>query len=244
MSCIVALEGCDGFVLASDGRRVCQDGRITSHDTRKVFGVGQYCGIGFTGDERLADDAWKLMRKESQSRGITESQNYVNHDKLDVIRRMATKVLQDNKKSVELGLTMLIAGYEGSSEDGTKPAIYKLSYQKDAFKPERQERGWAVIGSSDDLSIALPGLYGRGGAVEHLKQLAVYAILTAMHGNAYVGGEISVSVILRPGPGGQGGYRMLDSIEVAAITQHNKASAAEQAERRALQDVFWHRRNS
>jgi 20S proteasome alpha/beta subunit len=256
MTCLVALVGSDGIVLASDGRRAreidskCKDILIESDDSEKVRPVGRYCGIGFSGALNKVDDVWEEIKKQL-SEG-DRPPNYVNEAVSDqgVIRRAANAVFKGQVLRGWMGLTMLVAGYqyEGLPEYGIEPVIYELTSDKDdRFAPHSPEhKGYAIAGSRVGRvhihpHFRRPYELGQRHAAEHLTRVAVYAILQAMRADVSVGGLIRVSIIRKPGKEESvkencGGY---ESLKPEEICSHNRAFLTEQKALRELKDRCW-----
>ena len=224
MSFIVALEGSDCVVVASDGRRSDRCGNTISNDEPKVIKIGRFCVVGRTGDDAWICELEKPFTEEKmRSSGAGRPPDYVDEalgtDRAPgVIRRAAGSVLQSmqEKRWPQRTLVLLVAGYEMSGLNNARPALYRLS-SDDEFRPcPTQCSGWLAIG--EHAPADLGERYRRGAGVEDLTRLAVNAIEeVARTKKASVGGRTRVCVIERTN-----GYRELGRTELDSITQHSK----------------------
>jgi 20S proteasome alpha/beta subunit len=235
MSCIVALEGSDGVVVASDGRDSCsKNGVIRCDRSVKVHRLGQYCVVGLTGLDFLIDAARDSIEREIKRGEELGPHDYVSDalgtdEAPGIVRRVASEVLLQMqirqkrwKNSASLSLTMLIVGYDIGN--GAKPAIYELSSENAFHFDPFPLPGWWATGALPFAEPVLSRRYERGQPVESLKRLAVYAISEVSHSYAFVGGQTRVYIIGKPNSD-RPGHGELSPAEVDEIIESNKSTA-------------------
>lgn len=145
MTLVVALEGKDGLVLASDSRGTIGDPRsltAINDSMRKLFQLGEWCGIGIAGASELAATLVDKLQRDL----ATRSTNCV-----DQIAEATTKLVKEQYGSwfgnrpwasgqvvhdQRPVITFTLAGYtQGSDGTPDKPRIWLLSSQLD-FAPQ------------------------------------------------------------------------------------------------------------
>jgi 20S proteasome alpha/beta subunit len=196
MSLIVALEGSDGLILASDSRETIGNPRnpININDTsKKLFKLNNHSGIGAVGASELAATLIDKLIKQVQELHSTDDIANIAYNimKQENISRFVSK-----HKPWATGVAMILVDYNKLNENDYKPRIYLLSSGVYSV-PLLQlcPSGYMLAGISQYTMYLLPILYDRRMKIENLMSLAAYLISVTATQDPGVGGPIRIASI-------------------------------------------------
>lgn len=221
MTLIVALEGKDGLVLASDSRGTIGDPRgltAVNDFQRKLFRLSKWSGMAVYGSSELAAfliDKLNQEFKQSDEQGIDEiftrtqqlaKEQYSNW--FGSRTWVSPQPLVDQRPM----FGCILAGYTKEHIQ----RIYLLNSQLD-FAPQLCPSGYMLAGIPQYATYLLHRLYDRQMMVLNLRALAAYLIAETASQDPKVGGPIRIASITSAN-----GYEELEESLIKEIIKRNE----------------------
>jgi predicted proteasome-type protease len=228
MTLTIALQGCDGLLLAADSRGTIGDPRgltAINDDQRKIFKLSHHCGVATAGSSELA---MKLVDEINRRMRTDDPTGKTAPDDADAVmgltRETARACYGDWFGKFPLDqrpvINFLLAGYAaGTSNRLDVPRIYLLASQID-FAPQLCARQM-LAGVPQYAIYLLHRLYDQTMTIENLLSLAVYLINETATQDPKVGGPVRIATI-RPGKG----FQETDEKTIGKIVKRNARAIA------------------
>lgn len=199
MTLIVALEGQDGLVLATDSRGTIGDPRgltAVNDIQRKLFKLSDHCGIATSGSSELAARLIDQLRPQlggqtstDQITQTTESFCRGQYHTWFGQRPWASQApMVDQRPSV----IFIIAGYTNGAMPDFQPRIYLLSSALE-FVPQLCQSGFMLAGVPQYATYLIHRLYDSTMNVRSLTSLAAYLITETATQDPKVGGPVRIA---------------------------------------------------
>ncbi len=193
----------DGMALASDSRVTSGDprGPTTVNDTvKKIFELGDYCGLAIAGDGGLGASIIDVMYYE-----LHKNNNYriFSVDEMLVLsRRIAINKYDEWFPQVTFEdrptLHMIISGYRKDITNThfiDSPEIFTLHSERNFAVHKWTLLGFMAIGITPFATYLLNTLYNKELDLRHALELATFAILETASQDGKVGKDIQLASI-------------------------------------------------
>lgn len=195
-------------IIAKDGIAVASDSRVTSGDPRgpttvndtvkKVFELGDYCGLTIAGDgglgASLIDSIYYELHKNPKYRyfSVDEMLNVCRDNAIRKYNEWFSSVSFDERPTLHL----ILSGYRKDISNTNfvdLPEIFTL-YSERNFAPHRWTLlGFMAIGITPLATYLLNSLYTKEITLKHALELATYAILETASQDGKVGKDIQLA---------------------------------------------------
>jgi len=227
MTLIVALEGKDGLVLASDSRGTFGDPRgvTAQNDTlQKLYKISDYVGVLVCGAAELSVSLIDAVKKSVKSKKMVGITSIVDEFRIvakqkynEWFSNFIIQSVQGSEKPPRPDVAVIIAGYDiDKVGKPTEKEIYILGSGWD-FAPQRSNYGFAVNGIPQYALYLFNRFYARNTGVDDLMHLAVYSITETASQDGKVGGPVQALKITEKLKA-----RELDSTEIGGIIKSNE----------------------
>ncbi len=208
MSLVVALEGRDSIVMASDSLAVSQSfGGPVRHNVRKVFGIGEHVLCGATGTISLIQKSMNVIGqyKDKFDSGIEGDLVSEVAGRITPIARGAVEDFRRYNNTVDgaPSLDVILAGLDSHGN----PTLWHIG--KEGNDENYDEIGYICSGGADSFGYALAKTrYSRGLDAGKLAAVAYRAIDEAIGVNAYgLGYPIDIWILKK----GRGAKRLTEA---------------------------------
>jgi 20S proteasome alpha/beta subunit len=222
MTLIVALQGCDGSVLAGDSRGTIGDprGLTAINDSHtKLFQLTRTCGVGISGASELALKLIDELKTEFAQNSQEEIDKIVSKSR-ETIRRRYDDWFAKFPVADRPGLNLIFCGFHKSGtskgNDPPSPRTYLLTSQLD-FAPQLAANGNMMSGVPQYATYLQHRLYNPGMSVNNLVRLAAYLIAETATQDPKVGGPVRIATLKA-----DEGFRELDPKRVDEIIKLNE----------------------
>ena len=198
MTLIVALQGCDGSVLAADSRATIGDprGLTAINDTHtKLFQLTKTCGIGISGASELALKLVDELKQEFSQNPQEEVDKIVAKSR-EIIRKRYDDWFVKFTLADRPAINLIFVGFHktGKGSDPPSPRTYLLSSATD-FAPQLSANGNMMSGVPQYAIYLQHRFYNPDMTVEHLARLATYLISETATQDPKVGGPVRVATL-------------------------------------------------
>jgi 20S proteasome alpha/beta subunit len=221
MTLIVALQGCDGSVLAADSRGTIGDprGLTAINDSHtKLFQLTKTCGVGISGASELALKLVDELKTDFAQNPQEEIDKIVTKSR-ETIRKRYDDWFAKFAVADRPGLNLIFCGFHKTTpnkgNDPPAPRTYLLSSQLD-FAPQLAANGNMMSGVPQYATYLQHRLYNPGMSVENLVKLAAYLIAETATQDPKVGGPVRVATLKT-----DEGFRELEAKTVDEIIRLN-----------------------
>lgn len=214
MTLVAALQARDSIIFAGDNRGTFGDPRgfmAVSDMRRKIFRLGEYCGIGVSGPPDLASFLLNQLQHELASRNPAYVDEILPFSR-DRIRFMYNDAFRDLPPDRRPLIGFIIAGYEKAGA----PRVYSISSDFE-YAPMLSDPGFCILGLPLFPTYLVNRYYDSKAPKEQVAALAEYMIFETATQDPKVGGPITIAVITP-----SLGYREMSTDEVAAIHRRNE----------------------
>lgn len=215
MTLVLALQASDGIVLASDNRGSFGDPRgfmVINDMRRKVFRLGDQCGLGTSGPPDLASSLLEDLEQQVASRKAVHV-NEVTAVARDHFRTQYNEWFRDFPIEKRPVMAFIICGHEKS---GTS-RIYMISSEFD-YAPMLTDTGFHIMGLPLFATYLINRFYDREANSSHVVALAEHIVRETASQDPKVGGGVTIAVVTT-----QYGYRELTTDDIETLRQRNEA---------------------
>jgi 20S proteasome alpha/beta subunit len=217
MTLIVALEGTDGIVLASDSREATLDGFYNDNSEQKLHKISDNIGLLTSGEASLPITLIELFKKKVNDEpvlkdNITQAAEQFRLILLGSYMQWFNIVIANNP--IKPDILFILTGYDVLPDRKEKKTFVLHSAMN--FAPQPQIIGYATGGQDRPARVIISRLYSKDKNVEDLTKLAVYAITEAARTNYWVGGKVRVLLLK------ENETKLLTDAEVKIIIARNK----------------------
>ncbi|MFB3883123.1 MAG: hypothetical protein ACE149_17785 [Armatimonadota bacterium] len=219
MSLAVALEGCDGVVLAVDSRGTIGDprGLTAVNDThQKLFRLTRWAGICIFGAAEIGVELVRRIQAEIASAGESEARvEQIEERVRGIARREYGNWFSSFQIPQRPALGLLLAGICSDSRPRTILFVSQLD-----FAPQVAVSG-VMMGGIPQYAIYLTHrFYDASQSVTKLQNLAEYLISETATQDQKVGGPVKMARISN-----QNGYEDVSLQEVDVVQSRNRAQS-------------------
>lgn len=225
MTLIVAIQGQDGFVLASDSRATVGDPRgltAISDVHKKIFQLSKHGGIAISGASELANRLFDGLKKVISEKGLENIDDIINEtykfSKKEYTGWFGARpwVTPGPVLDQRPPLIFILAGYNGISENKFTPCIYLMNSMLE-FAPQHCTAGHMLAGVPQYAIYLINRLYNPQMKIANLQTLATYLISETATQDPKVGGPINIATITP-----KDGYKELDEEIISQIISKNE----------------------
>ena len=215
MTLVMALQAGDGIVMAADNRGSFGDPRgfmVVNDMRRKMFHLGERCGIGVSGPPDLASSLLMGLEEKLASRNATHV-NEVTAVAREHFRSEYKEWFQDIMIERRPIIAFIICGYEPSGAS----RIYMVSSEFE-YAPMLTDTGFHIMGLPLFATYLINRFYSSKAPSDRVIALGEYIVQETASQDPKVGGGASLAIITK-----EQGYREFTNDEIAAIRQKNES---------------------